>query len=350
MSGRETVYNKITTPEKIEKINPENRQLVSDFTDYLSSIDRSPKTIQQYTSDLNIFFVYNLDNNSNKPFEEITKRDLVRFQSHALNTWGWSPKRVRRVKAVISSLSNYIENILGDEPEYKDFRSIVQKIESPTNETVREKTVFTKEELTKLLDKLVADKKYKQACALSLAMNSGRRKGEIPLFKTEYFTEDNKILNGAMYKTSETVRTKGRGVRGKQLYLYTLSKDFEYYLNLWLKEREQLGIESIWLFPKRDEPNEHIEESTMNHWAEGFTDYLKEMQVNKEFYWHSMRHYFCTALSENNIPIEVIKQLVGHESSETTSIYIDTSAESSFDKYFGADGIKQVDNRSIQDL
>ena len=31
--GRKTVYNQITSPEKIEKINPENRALVKDFLD-----------------------------------------------------------------------------------------------------------------------------------------------------------------------------------------------------------------------------------------------------------------------------------------------------------------------------
>ena len=52
MEGRSTVYNKITTDEKIKKINPENAQLSKDFLDYLASIDRSPKTIFAYNSDL----------------------------------------------------------------------------------------------------------------------------------------------------------------------------------------------------------------------------------------------------------------------------------------------------------
>lgn len=50
---------------------------------------------------------------------------------------GNSPARVRRVKAALSSLSNYIENILDD--EYEDFRPIIRKIENPQNTPVREK-------------------------------------------------------------------------------------------------------------------------------------------------------------------------------------------------------------------
>ena len=66
MEGRSTVYNKITSEEKIKQINPENAQLSKDFLDYLASIDRSPKTIFAYNSDLEIFFVWNLEENANK--------------------------------------------------------------------------------------------------------------------------------------------------------------------------------------------------------------------------------------------------------------------------------------------
>ena len=58
MEGRSTVYNKLTTPEKIANINPENAQLSKDFLEYLASVDRSPQTIEQYSYDLKIFFVF----------------------------------------------------------------------------------------------------------------------------------------------------------------------------------------------------------------------------------------------------------------------------------------------------
>ena len=109
--GRSTVYNNITTEELVAQILPENQTLSTDFLEYLRSIDRSPTTIEQYKSDLKIFFVYNLQFNNNKRFTEITKREFARFQNHAINEWQWSPKRTRRVKSVLSSLSNYIECI-----------------------------------------------------------------------------------------------------------------------------------------------------------------------------------------------------------------------------------------------
>ena len=134
MMARTTVYNRITDEESLSQILPENKELVKDYLDYLKSIDRSPGTISQYKSDLDIFFVYNLKFNNNKKFIEITKREFAKFQNHAISEWGWSPKRTRRVKSTLSSLSNYIENILDEEPEYENYRSTINKIESPINQ------------------------------------------------------------------------------------------------------------------------------------------------------------------------------------------------------------------------
>ena len=182
--ARSTIKNQITTAESIGQILQENKNLMNDFLIYLKSIDRSPQTIKQYKNDLEIFFVYNLQNNNNKPFVDITKREFVRFQSYAIEEWKWSPNRLRRVKSVLSSLSNYIENILDD--EYPNFRNLIIKIESPAKQTVRENTVFTDEELQKLLDHLVSTNQIKQAAMLALAMYSGRRKTELTLFKVSF--------------------------------------------------------------------------------------------------------------------------------------------------------------------
>ena len=40
--ARTTVYNSITSKEKLDKIDPENLQLGEDWLEYMQSIDRSP--------------------------------------------------------------------------------------------------------------------------------------------------------------------------------------------------------------------------------------------------------------------------------------------------------------------
>ena len=74
IEGRTTVYNEITSKEKLEKVAHENIDLENDFLEYLSSIDRSKGTIKQYRANLHVFWCWNLEFNNNKFFVDLTKR------------------------------------------------------------------------------------------------------------------------------------------------------------------------------------------------------------------------------------------------------------------------------------
>ena len=58
--ARSTVYNQITSPEKIAQINSENKALIDDFLDYLESVGRAETTIKNYRADLLIFFCWSI--------------------------------------------------------------------------------------------------------------------------------------------------------------------------------------------------------------------------------------------------------------------------------------------------
>lgn len=351
--GRKTKVNRTTSPELIEKINPKNKRLCKDFLLYLRAVQRSEETIPKYKSDLDIFFVWLLQNADNKEFKDVSKRDRIAFQNWLLYDCENSPARIRRLKACLSSLSNYIENILDDEPEFKTFKNIINKVENPINEPVREKSIFTEEELNKLLDYLVENKKYQKACVLALSMASGRRKAELCRFKVNYF-DDKNIIFGSLYKTPEKIKTKGRGVNGKPLDCYCLVKKFKPYLDLWLKEREKLGIDSEYLFVVESEEDNtkwvQIKQTTLTSWANSFTRYLRKLGINKTFYFHSMRHYFTTALAKANIPDSVIQSIVGWASADLVRVYDDRTTDSQISKYFNEDGIKEVEQGSLDKL
>lgn len=342
---RKTVYNNIASDEKMAQVNPENIQLGNDFCEYLSSIDRAKSTIDSYRADLRVIWVLVLDLANNKFFVDLSKRDISKIQNHCLNVFGWSPARMRRVKSTMSSLSNYIEAMLDD--EFEDYRPIVRKIENPPASVVREKTILEDEQLEDLLEYLVEKKKYDKACMLAMAMHNGRRKSELPRMKVSYFTDEN-IIYGSLYRSPETVTTKGRGSRGKQLTIYTLKNGFQKYLDLWLKYREEHNITSEWLIPKKENGvyvDEQVPITTMDSWADTFTRLL-----GVPFYWHSLRHYFTTKLSESNIPDSVIQDLIGWESADMCRLYCDTSVDAKFGKYFGEEGIKQVEEGTLSDI
>ena len=339
--GRKVQQNKITSPELWDQVNPENKRLLEDFLTYLRSIQRSETTIAGYRNDAEIAFVWCLQNNKNKFFVEWSKRDVVAFQNWMLNNNGNSPARVRRIKSVLSSMSNYIENVLDD--EYEGFRPIIRKIENPINQAVQEKTVLSDEQCDQLLTALMDKGWYEKACCVALAFYSGRRKSELVRFKVSHFDDEN-IIFGSLYKTPEKIKTKGRG-NGKMLYCYTLAKEFKPYFDAWMKYREENGIESEWLFPNHDDPSKHLEPSTLNSWADTYSRIL-----GVPFYHHCARHRFSTALHEAGIPDSVIKEIIGWDSLEMVSIYVDSSVDDEIGKYFGEDGIKKVEATRLDQL
>lgn len=341
--ARKTKMNTLTSNELIKQVNPENIRLKEDFLSYLRSVQRSPKTIYCYENDLNIFFVWNAQHNNNKFFPKITKRDLVSYQYWLLNDNGNSPARIRRLKATISSLSNFVETILDDDEDFKNFHSIVKKVENPINQPVREKTVLNDKQLDDLLNYLVDKRKYDKACMLALAMCSGRRKAELVRFKVSYF-DDSNIIHGSLYKTPESVKTKGHG-NGKFIYCYTLRHKFKPYLDRWLAEREKIGINSEWLFPQKENPNEHLKPETLNSWANTFTNFL-----GVDFYWHCLRHYFTTHLVKMGLPDSVIQDIIGWSSADMLRLYTDIPVDEQIGKYFDENGIKNIEKTNISDL
>lgn len=341
--ARKTKMNSITSPELLAQVNPNNIRLKDEFIDYLRSINRSPGTCAGYDSDLQIFFVWVLQHANNKDFVKVSKRDLVAYQNWLIRENENSPARVRRLKAAISSLSNFVEAILDEEEEFKGFRSIVKKIENPDLQPVREKTVWEDDELECLLKLLVEKEQYEKACYLALAMYSGRRKAELARFKVSDFDESRLVCDGALYK-SAPIKTKGKS-GGKYIPCYTLAKYFRPYLELWLKEREEKAIESEWLFPLMPGGKEHIPISTLNSWATTFSK-----MTGKDFYTHSLRHYFTTYLAKAGLPDNVITQIVGWESADMCKIYKDMDSDEQIGAYFKGGDIAHKEETSFSDL
>lgn len=336
--GRTTVYNNITNENLISQINPKNTELMNDFLDYLVSIDRSKGSINGYKSDLLIFFCWNVTENENKYFIDLTKRELAKFQKHAISAWGWSSNRLARVKSAMSSMSNYIENILDDEIE--NYRSIVRKIESPVKQPVREKTIITDQEVDEILNKLVDDKKYQIACAFALAAFGGARKSELLRYKVSYFDDSNIMKDASLYRTPEAIQTKGRGSNGKMLYKYTLL-DFKKYYDLWMNERKDNNLlDNEFLFVKQN--GETMSVSGLDSYAETISRYL-----GRPFYFHSLRHQLCSRLFRLGLPSDVIQEYFGWSSAEMLQIYNDNDASDSFGKFFTKDGIKGSDNKLL---
>lgn len=339
--SRKTKMNEITSPELLAQVNPENKTLLNDFLNYLRSVQRSESTINGYKNDIEIAWVWCLQNNGNKYFIDWTKRNIVAYQNWLLSNHENGSARIRRLKAALSSLSNFVENVLDD--EYPNFRNIINKVENPINRPVREKTVWEDEELEQLLDKLIDMKQYEKACYLALAMFSGRRKAELCRFKVSDFDDDKLVCGGALYK-SAPIKTKGMG-GGKIICCYTLAHKFKPYFDKWMEYRKLNSITSEWLFPDRECPEKHIPISTPNSWANTYS-----RLSGKSCYIHSLRHYFTTSLAKAGLPDSVIQTIVAWESSDMVRVYKDIDADDEIGAYFKDGEILIPEKKSLSDL
>lgn len=321
--------------------------LIEMYLEYLKAEGKTPKTLKNYESDLRIFFTWYEENatlkGKPKGFEKIKVQDVIKLQASLLDK-GMSINRYSRLKSVISSLSNYCENILAEDEDYeefKNFRNIMNKVKKPTKEIVREKTILTDEQCQDYLNFLVSNGRYQQACIFSLAWASGRRKAELLEIKCHHISDDN-LKWGSLYKTDK-IRCKG-----KMQEVYILKSKFKPYFDLWMEERNRLGvpedIDDIFI-KKEDGKWRKMKESNLNYYAEIFS---KEMNV--DFYFHCLRHQFTTALSRQGLPDSVIKTIIGWQSMDMVQIYKDIDDDEELAKYFDENGIKNVASKTLSDL
>ena len=123
MAKRSTIYNSgLTSKEDWECVSEENREILDDFLLYKKAGNKSLKTVSQYEAVLRVFFVWNMRHNKNKFFIDLKKRELIKFMHHMVADLKYSTNRIANIKSILSSLSNYVEDILDEEyPTFKKY-------------------------------------------------------------------------------------------------------------------------------------------------------------------------------------------------------------------------------------
>lgn len=351
--ARKTFRKVITTPEKIEKIESSNKKLVERFLRYMSQT-KSEGTIKVYKSNFDIFFCWNLDNNENKPFEQIKKIEMQDFFIFCSEELQYSPNRFAQMHSSLSSLSTYIENQLDELDRYANFRNIVQKIEKPVKEPVRKKTIISPEQIDELTMKLkeeANDDPYRlqEALYIVLSVSAGTRLSETLRITTDIIDEKETAFDDLFLVTTEQIKTKGRGRTGKMLYKYIIKDLFLPWYKKWLPIREKIMKENNVeehnaIFIRRD--GEPIKKGTVDNWTDKWSEIL-----GIDIYPHSFRHYFVTYLSRIGLEAELIQSIVGWTSSDMVAVYNDLRIDEREWKGLGklAEALKETGNIKVRE-
>lgn len=323
--GRQTFKKKITNEDTIAKVNPKNIKLGERFLRQKST-KCSKTTINNYRSDLNIFWCWNFANNDDTFFTDIAKFEFADFFAYGVGELKWGSERYKRMRSVLSSLSDFIETYF--DKEYPEFRNVILKtIELLPKNARRQKTVLSQSQVDTIFKYYKDRKELQKSCLFALACFSGARKAELIRFTTDLIDVNNTAFDGIFLETTRAIKTKGHGDDGKMLNKYIIKDLFMPHYEAWLKRRagiiKRAGIEDHgYIFIDESTGQPITSPNSVGRWLEDL-----ESQVGVVVYCHCLRHYMATYLVKIGLDDSLIVHLFGWSSMDMLSIYNDLTAK-----------------------
>jgi len=242
----------------------------------------SIRTIKTYSNCVSKFLRYY----RNKDVKKITKKDVKNYIDKLIE----KKAAGNTVNVYLNSIKFLMEKILGRRLMYKIKFSKVPK---------RLPTVLTKEEVKNLFN-TIENKKHK--LMIELMYSAGLRVSELTHLRVKDFE---------FSKNYGWVR-KGKGSKDR---LFIIAEKLNKELQEFIKNNN-LNYDS-YLF--KGNKNRHISKESINIIIKKAA---KKAKIEKNVHCHTLRHSFATHLIENGYSINDLQSLLGHNSSETTKMYI----------------------------
>lgn len=336
MKEGKQVYNRFVTPDKWDKVNVENKNIMNDYILECKQKQKKPSTIEQYINDWKIIFVVILEKFNNQSILKMKKKDWRQVSIYFKNESGMSNARVNRLLSATRSMLSYCEN---DDEDYQEYTvSTATKVRGLPKEEVREIVFLTEDQICLLEELLVEREEWQKLTALFLTYDSVGRKNEINQVRKETFIGSNK-------NSTNTVI----GKRGKKFKLIFFSKTKK-YAKKWLEQRGEDDIPELWLVDLKTK--KVANEDNIYNWFKQMNNLLTaELGVDLDFNVHSFRHSGLENLSQSvhthyaleevkkpqGLSLEELQAHANHSNSSITQAYLrDKTAETKM-SMFGFD-------------
>lgn len=316
-----------TDEEFNEHVPQVSQELIKDF---LRQSQKSDQTIKQYKSALYIFARFVHDELSNRPITVLKVRDALKYQNHLIDL-GLSDSAIKFKRSAVSALYIYIEAFWED--EYPKTRNIFTKaVPSVGNTKRKEKNPLTLREMEKLKKELIKKEEWQKLAYLTFTYSTGCRREESRQLKKEVaFYEKYRNPKGEQknYYVTHDIRAKGKGKQGK-VRKFQFDEESMQYIKKWIEVRGEDDNESLFVIKTKEGKVSQVSASTFNTWCEQFTEIL-----GKKVHPHLLRSSRATnSVVEEGKDIKAVQQLLGHESSSTTEIYIVKENDNVIDELF----------------
>lgn len=302
------------TEEIWQLCNKENRDMYDEY--FATQKQLSEDTRIQYRTCLKQFFYFVYTDLNDKPLYKITKRDFMKFMAY-LQDRELSSSAIGLRKSCVSSLCNYVENIVADDDErYATFRNFTRGMPPIPKTQTYSKEPVTEEEYELMKKYFLQHKKYLPLAYLVTLWGLGCRRSEAIQFKTEIL--DYEVPEGAKHITSHMVRGKGKGRDGKPLE-YEIPLDV---LNYWRLYVENRGFESEYVFARLNENNEPTVIS--RQWSNRLCERVLSKIIGRRITNHNFKATIVTRMLEQGKDIAIVsKYIAHHEDVATTQSFYD---------------------------
>lgn len=313
------------TDEKWQQVKEFNRDMGEEFLE--ESTHLAERTLDQYKSAVRIFFWWVKEKCKNKKLVEIRSKDYLKYQNW-LQRRGLSESGIRFKRSVISSLNDYV--MLYYQEEHPMFRNFITK-QIKVNKTgfVYKKEPLDPDEYKLLCDKLVEKEEWQKLAYVKFTYSTGCRREESKQLLKEVVDYEPKVkmvkikdengneteMESRSYKTHD-IRCKGSGEVGKVRKLQFGEEAME-AIKKWLEVRGE--DDCPYVFITKHNGLKQIHENTFNYWCRKLFAEI----VGRRVHPHLFRESRATNLVvHSGRDMESARKLLGHESTETTKIYV----------------------------
>jgi site-specific recombinase XerD len=277
--------------------------LLTQFSEYLTSLDRSPATVRGYLTDLNVLARW-----LERDLTTLGPVDVREYRSALLKA-GVKAQTVNRKLAAIAAFGNWAaqNKILPGNPAL-NIKSVESVPLAPKWLDKKQRGAFVqamKEDLQKA--KLRYPRlwllRLRDVVVVTLLLNTGLRVSEAASLRLADLLLTER-------KAALTVRA-GKGSKQRSV---PINAEARRLLDEWLTVRPEVGSEMLFS-NQRSEP---MQVRAVQIAVSRFAGLAGLQEVTP----HTLRHTFAKSLLDNGVSLEKVAALLGHESLDTTRIYV----------------------------
>ena len=291
--------------------------------DYILNIranNLSEETAYNYERDLNTFEFF-LANDIKKPFEKISKTDILRFKAYLTS----SDRRTANDHSPVKRLGSFsVNRILSALRSYLKFLEDMDHVAPVSSAAVKllktEKKHARVPEFFEVIKLIESPMKYEEDQKIALRNRA--------MLETLFATgmRISELLSLKVNQVDQTGRIYIMGKGKKQRFVYLTPRATTHLKNYLLKRD---STSDMLFVPYRGRNNnEKNKRISPNYLQFKIKKYRELLDINIPISAHTLRHSFATFLAEKGANPAAIQILLGHESLDTTTRYVHAS-----DKY-----------------